>query len=240
MVEMTRPVWFLPPLLLVTSAAAQGLPPHYSVGTAQRGRLAGGGEELPLRGDGYHFETNRGNPRAHYGTPALVGALERASAEVARAHPGSDLAIHDLAFQNGGAIRGHGSHRSGRDVDVAYYALEPDGAPMNPTRSIWFLSHGRARGVEAATAPRIDRARTWLWLRTLLTDDAIEVQYVFMAPALQRLILAHAGDDPTSEVAARVVRTPRGRRVDPHADHFHVRIHCSSADLEHGCVERRR
>ena len=237
MIGMTRRSWMVPTLLLVTSAAAQTTPLHTSVGTTHGGRVAGGGVELPLEGDGYHFETNRGNPRARYGTPALVGALVRASAEVARVHPGSDLAIHDLGFPNGGPIRGHGSHRSGRDVDVAYYALTPDGAPMNPTRSIGFLSHGRARGVPADSAPRIDLERTWLLLRTLLVDEAIGVQYVFMAPWLQRQLLAHAEGDPMSAAAARVLRTPRGRRVDPHADHLHLRIHCPPADLEHGCVE---
>lgn len=60
-----------------------------------------------------------------------------------------------------------------------------------------------------------------------------------MHPALQLVLLNHAraASAPAEFVAAleRVLRTPRGRRVDPHADHFHVRIVCPAADVARGC-----
>lgn len=215
--------------------AQDGAPPGTSVGDVHEGRLVGGGAELPRTGDGFHWVTNRGNPDARYGAPSLVGALVRAARTVAQAHPGSDLAIHDLAQRGGGPIRGHGSHRSGRDVDIAYYATLADGAPMNPTASIWFVGGGRERGAPAATGRRFDATRTWAFLRALLDDDAIRVSHVFMAPHLQRLVLDAAGRD--AHRIRPVLRRPRGRRVDPHADHFHVRIHCPRGDLRYGCVD---
>lgn len=219
--------------LVASSALAQEAPSHTSVGDVHEGRIAGGGAELPLHGEGFHFETNRGNPEARYGVPTLVGALVRAARAVAAAHPGSDLAIHDLALRGGGPIEGHGSHRSGRDVDVAYYALLPDGAPMSPTASIWFASGGLERGRPATTARRFDAVRTGAFLRALLDDRAIRVSHVFMAPHLQALLLRTARRDAAD--LRRVLRRPRGHRVDPHADHFHVRIHCPPSDVRHGC-----
>lgn len=223
-------------LLLCVPVAAQDAPPHTSVGAPRDGRIAGGGVELPTRGPGYHFRTHhqRNNPSAHYGTPPLVGALQRAAAAVAGRWPGSDVAIEDLSFENGGRIRGHGSHRTGRDVDVTYYAMRADGSRIDPTESRWFLRNGRARG---HADERLDAERTWAFLRALLEDDAIRVQYVFMHRALQRRILAVARA-PARARFADVMRTPRGRNVDPHADHFHVRIECPEADVAFGCRDR--
>jgi len=218
-------------------AWAQDVPPHTSVGDTHDGHLTGGGAELPLRGAGFHWETNRDNPDARYGTPALVNALVEAAAAVAEAYPGSDLAIHDLSRPGGGPIEGHGSHRSGRDADVAYYALDAAGERMNPTRSIWFARSGRERGAPRDAAARFDAERTWAFLRALFADEEITVRYVFMAPHLQRRLLAAAGDDPLRRRATRMLRRPRGRRVDPHADHLHVRIDCPEADRAHGCVD---
>jgi penicillin-insensitive murein endopeptidase len=223
-------------LALAAGVSAQELPAHTSVGTPQNGRVAGGGVALAPRGPGYHWVTNRGNAAASFGTPSLVAALARAAAEVARVHPGSDLAIHDLGFESGGRIRGHGSHTSGRDADVAYYATNASGARIDPTTSVWFDPSGRARGVASATAVRFDAARTALFLSTLLEDRSIRVQYVFMHPALQRLVRSAAGRHASQ--LTRVLRTPRGRRVDPHADHLHVRIHCPPADVAYGCADR--
>lgn len=223
--------------LIGAVAIAQDVPPNTSVGDTHDGHIAGGGAELPRRGPGFHFATNRENPEARYGTPALIGALTRAAAAVAEAHPGSDLAIHDVSLRGGGPIQGHGSHRSGRDADVAYYARNPDGAAMNPTRSIWFARSGRERGVRREEAAVFDAARTSVFLLALLRDEAIEVRYVFMAPHLSRRVREAAGDAEEAAALGRVLRRPRGRRVDPHADHLHVRIACPADDVAFGCLE---
>lgn len=213
-----------------------------SVGNTHTGSLVSG-YPLPLRGPGFHFATHRGNPSAHFGTSALVRALMRATASVAASFPGSDLAIEDLSFERGGPIEGHGSHRSGRDADVTYYARHADGRPMNPSRSIWFDSNLRERGVGRSRAARFDPIRTHHLLNVLMHDSSIRVQYIFMAPHLQRALVAEARRADRRRLR-RVLRRPRasrsmrraGIRMDPHADHFHLRIYCPPADIAHGCV----
>ena len=238
-------LWVLASACAVLSASAQtdAIPAHTSIGSAQDGSLAGGGVALPLRGAGFHWLTNRGNPGARFATPSLVAALVRAAADVARAHPGSDLAIHDLSLSGGGSISGHGSHTSGRDVDIAYYARSRDGTRIDPTTSLWFLPTGEARDRPLETAPVFDAERTWRFLATLLGDSEIRVQYVFAHPAIQRFLLAEARRQhsraPLVAAATRVLRTPRGRRMDPHADHFHVRIQCPARDVPYGCRDGR-
>ena len=217
---------------------ADEVPPHTSVGDTHSGHLTDGGAELPLRGPGFHWASNRGNDNARFAVPALVGAIARAADRVRRDHPGSDLEIHDLSLPGGGPIRGHGSHRSGRDADIAYYARNADGSAMNPTQPIWFGARGRERGAPASRARRFDARRTWAFVHTLLRDRTIRVQYVFMHPRLQRRLLAAARGEAAALHA--VLRTPRGRRMDPHADHMHVRIHCPRPDLAHGCADGRR
>ncbi len=220
-------------VLIVASVAAQDVPPRTSVGRPQDGFIAGGGEALPLSGGGYHWESNRGNAHANYGSPLLIAALVRAAAQVAGRHPGSDIAIHDISFENGGRIVGHGSHTSGRDADVAYYAASQDGARINPTESVYFLPDGRARQGGA----HLDAERTTLFLAEMLNDPTIRVQYVFMHRGLQRLVVARARRAHPTAVArlTAVLRPPRGRRVDPHADHLHVRIRCPESDVAFGC-----
>ena len=112
-------------VVMTASASAQDAPPHTSVGSAQRGRLAGGGQELPVTGPGYHFATHRNNPRAHYGTPALVGAIQRAAASVAERWPGSDLAIEDLSVERESPFSvGHGDRAGGLRAPCAVIQLE--------------------------------------------------------------------------------------------------------------------
>ncbi|MGE0787636.1 MAG: penicillin-insensitive murein endopeptidase [Sandaracinaceae bacterium] len=224
-------------LLAVTFAIAQDIPAHTSVGRPQRGRIAGGGIELPVRGDGYHFATHRENPTAHFGTPALVGAIQRATAAVAARMPGADLCVQDLSFERGGTIQGHGSHTSGRDADICYYARREDGTRIDPSEARWFLRTGRARG---APDERFDEERNWLLLTTLLADPEIEVQYFFMHRALQARLLDYGRENDTVErvdAMEAVLRVPHGRNMDPHADHFHIRIRCPEADRAFGCVD---
>ncbi|MFK7989991.1 MAG: penicillin-insensitive murein endopeptidase [Sandaracinaceae bacterium] len=213
-------------------AVAQDEPSEsVSEGTPQRGHLTNAAE-LPLRGHGFHWETQRRNADGRYGTEELVHALVHAAGVVADAHPGSDLLIEDLSRPSGGRIRGHRSHRSGRDADVAYYAERGEGGPLNPSRSLWFTRSLRVRAGRAT----FDAVRTVLLLETLLADRSIEVSHLFMAPHLQRAVLDAASAAHRAQFRD-VLRTPRGRRMDPHADHFHIRIRCPHGDRP-ACVER--
>src|SRR5690606_12139398 len=109
-----------------------------SVGLANDGYLLGG-VPLPDRGPG--FVRGRPGETTRFGTPALVGALGRAAAAVAEAYPGSPpLKVGDLSGPGGGAHPRHGSHRSGRDVDVIFYARDDAG---QATRGRGWLAYDR-------------------------------------------------------------------------------------------------
>ncbi len=58
-----------------------------------------------------------GNGLANWGTSAAIGQIEAAGKVVAAAGYGR-IAIGDVGFEHGGAIRGHTFHRLGLDVDI--------------------------------------------------------------------------------------------------------------------------
>jgi penicillin-insensitive murein endopeptidase len=202
------------------------------------------GVELADVGEG--FVRARPGESTRYGTPALVSALERAAASVARTFPGTpSLRVGDLSAPLGGRHVRHRSHRAGRDVDLIFYASTLDGAPA-PGRG--FVAYDRF-GVGVASeehgggALRFDEERNWHLVRTLLLDAEAEVQWIFVSHGLKARLLAYAAaHEPDSEVlfrAAWVLQQPS--RGAPHDDHFHVRIACrpreSAASFE-ACRDR--
>jgi penicillin-insensitive murein DD-endopeptidase len=105
------------------------LTPHFlgTVGTPSRGVLSAG-VELPTSGRGFRWLDPMGH---HYGIPRLVNTLVNAAAEVERQRPGgAPLMVGDLSKRFGGRIPRHNSHRSGRDVDLLFYAETPAGEPV--------------------------------------------------------------------------------------------------------------
>lgn len=208
-----------------------------SIGPPHAGWLDGGTrlEDVPgvLR-----FASAHGHPEARFGTPTLVAALERAARSVAAAHPGSEAVFSDLSREHGGPMRFHGSHTSGRDADVLYFAVDDAGSPL-PARYVAFDAAGHA----ADGGPeRIDGPRTWAMIAALLEDDAAHVAHVFVAPHVETLLLAagRTAHAPASLLgrARRMLQPPGTSGASPHDEHFHVRIACPASD--HACVDHAR
>ncbi|HSO00103.1 MAG TPA: penicillin-insensitive murein endopeptidase [Candidatus Nanopelagicales bacterium] len=195
--------------------------------------------ELPRQGDGYLLLRSKG---ARWGHPRLITALQRAAAEVHRARPGGPpLLIGDLSAQRGGRIRGHRSHRTGRDVDLLLYALTPDGRPV---RAPGFLRYGRDGLAEAEdqsgriTHYRLDLERNWLLVRALVESPEAAVQWLFIARWLEALITEYArarGEDPELIWHAESVLLQPGDSA-AHDDHFHLRIACTPDEAVAGCT----
>ena len=186
--------------------------PPRSVGAANRGYLVGG---MPMP-DGDHWNV-RNTGRA-WGTPRTIRSLIAGFYHVGEKLPGGSVPmIGDISHPEGGPIRPHKSHRTGRDVDAAYYSL----AEAEP--QFW-----DARSVDH------DVARTWALFRYWIQNDAVE--YIFVDTAIQRSLAdyAHtAGDDPAFiRRALQVEGGPRAiiRHERGHAGHFHVRFRCSVWD----------
>ena len=212
-----------------TAAPGDEGPPSLSVGPPQRGELLGGRELLPR--PGLSLLPNALRRQATWGTPALVGLIERAAAAVANDHPGSTLWVGDLSKQNGGPFAPHASHQSGRDVDLAFYLSTPDGGFADPPQMAAVSGDGRSGGLE------FDLERNWRLVEAMLTDEVAQVQWIFVANHIRAALLDHGRrvGSPLVSRAERVLLEPRDS--SPHADHYHVRIYCGLEDRLNGCLD---
>ncbi|MGB0680584.1 MAG: penicillin-insensitive murein endopeptidase [Polyangiales bacterium] len=209
-----------------------------SLGSPIDGSLQGA-VALPAVGPGFRFNPRR-RAVARFGAVAMVQALMHAAAEVAREHPGGELTINDLGLQHGGPIRQHGSHQSGRDVDVLFYLLGTQGqpipsvgAPLDPRgRGVDFKDLGVARD---DVRVRIDLPRTWAFVAALLQAPQATVQRIFIAEHLRALLLRQAqraGTDKRWRVRFAELTCQPGA---PHDDHMHIRFFCGAHDIRAGC-----
>lgn len=112
-----------PPYTKVLRAQADVKRTSASMGSVGGGELYGGwalAESGP-----YHVIIDRALPRkTRWGTPQLVRLIQDAGRQVARAYPGSKLAVGNLSVEGGGDIKWSRSHNSGRDADLAFYVLD--------------------------------------------------------------------------------------------------------------------
>jgi len=226
---------------VATTAFAQSTnaPPNSSLGSTHDGAINGGGAELPVSGPGYTWQTNRDNPGARFSTPRMIAALRRAAQSVAQLAPSSVVLVFDLSLQGGGAIPGHDSHTSGRDVDVGYYARDGHDAPLNLTEPVRFDASGEGADPVSGAPLRFDAGRTWAFMAAVLSDGNVTVQHIFIAPPLRALVLA-AGRAAHAERAlvtraATLLHPPGNPRSAPHDDHFHIRIVCTRVEAGFGC-----
>lgn len=195
-----------------------------SLGTASRGLLLGG-EHLAIRGE--HFRFYRARDR-RYGIPELTGLVQRVSETLEREFPGTVLLLGDLSGQGGGFISEHHSHRSGRDVDLAFFVTSPSGKSIHGWPLTQFDRFGA--GLREETVCRFDSERNWMLVEALIADDESRVQWIFVSYGLKALLLEwalnHGRDIEIIRRAASILHQPGDSA--PHDDHFHVRIYCPS------------
>lgn len=191
--------------------------------------------ELPREGKG--FVRYRPHGKNHWGRPRLVGALTRIAAEIEDELPGSVLVIGDLAARSGGKIPGHASHRSGRDVDLLFYALTPAGAPQTSPGFIRYEADGLAVVSGSAEYSRLDVERTWLLIKKLVTAPELGVQFLFISKPVEAVLMDYArarGEPLQLQDRAQTMMLQPGDSL-PHDDHLHLRIACSPAEVAGGC-----
>lgn len=218
------------------------LDPHQttSIGSPTHGRLQGS-VPLPLRGRGFVFDPER-DPERRHGTAELVRAIVTAAGRVEDRWPGSTLVVGDLSLPEGGDIEGHGSHRNGRDVDVAFYLLGADGVPR-PSKTIPIEPDGSgvdygdlADGADDDPV-RFDAARTWAFVDGFLSESQARVNRIYLVEHVRSLLLHHArsiGADPgVIERFGHLTCQPSF----PHDDHMHIRLYCSVQDIDAGCED---
>ena len=206
-----------------------------SMGHPARGTLSGA-SALPDRGTG--FVRARPGEGTRFGTEELVGAITRAARSVSRTFGGRvPLVVGDLSSRFGGQHPRHGSHRTGRDADLLFYAKSIDGRAIRG--SGWFAFGRHATAFGHPRAPVIDLPRNWHLVRTLLRDRQARVQWLFCSDDVKTRLLRYAtANEPLAEVIARATWVLHQPSVgNPHRDHFHLRVGCSEAQSALGCID---
>jgi len=152
----------------------------FSVAYTNGGHLRQG---VPLSDRGEGYVRSRPGEETAYGTPALVSLIGRAASAVAQAYPGTmPLRVGDLGYARGGRHPRHGSHRSGRDVDIIFYAVDAQG---RATRGRGWVAYDR---FGAPQGPRrdeemvfFDDARNWELVEHMVMDAETPVQWLFVS-----------------------------------------------------------
>ena len=207
-----------------------------SVGTTDRGYLHDP-VRLADRGDGYHRV--RPGEGTQFGTPTLVGAIERAARQVAEAFPGGHpLRVGDLSMPRGGVHSRHRTHRTGRDADLLFFARDAGGLAGHGDGWLRFDRLGLATLRDRVF--RFDEARNWHLVRTLLMDDQARVKWLFCSNELKARLLRYAARyerSPQAVVRATwVLHQPT--HGETHDDHFHLRVGCGTTERSLGCREQ--
>jgi penicillin-insensitive murein endopeptidase len=162
--------------------------------------------------NGDHWDVMQ--PATAWATRETIDALARAVERLQLEFPGSHkLFIGDIARVGGGHLRPHASHQTGRDVDVSYY--------YRPGYQAWY---------QPASSIALDRARSWAFVRALLTETDVEV--IFIDMRVQRMLYEHAARIGEDRAWLDGIFGFRGRANDPiikhafgHATHMHVRFY---------------
>ncbi len=214
--------------------------PSRSVGTCEDGELIGGVQLSPstvgikllkvVRKRGTNWATARM-------TTFIAKTAQRLHA--AAGHGTIPLRVGNLSQQRGGRIRWSHSHRAGRDVDLAFFAIgKRSGKPRAPDRFLYFNAQGEASSRGHRYLFDIDR--NWRLVKTLLTDNTMHVARIYVAEPLRRLMLDHGREDGDAEWllqrASHVMSEPS--HAGKHNDHMHIRVFCSKAEVLAGCVDQ--
>ena len=134
--------------------------------------------------------------------------------------------VGDLSKQNGGKLKPHKSHQSGRDVDFgfAHTAATAQSAKQHFTR---------------ASRSNLDVEKTWFLVEQLARTGSVQVIYV--DNAVQKLLYQYAAPKLTPEQREYFFSIPRHsnsssallRHWPGHKNHFHVRFKCP--DGQYNC-----
>lgn len=186
---------------------------------------------LARTGDGWKIPATWADRGLNYGTPSMIGLIQRTAKRITTHHPGATLGVADISRRKGGKSEWHKSHTCGRDVDFLFFAVDARGRPLPaPSRMIPF--NARGVGTHRGAEVKFDTARNWALIKALL-QDRVSVEKLFIHDSLKRRLLAHARRRKESPalIARADARMVQPSDAGPHDDHLHVRISLTRADL---------
>lgn len=175
-----------------------------SVGFSEAGRVINA-VQLP-RGDAWVVK----DPANAWGTQETIDALVTVANAVRERRPGiGPMRINDIGKQEGGYLRPHRSHQSGRDVDIGLFYLDGGGA--------YFAGH---------KTRVIDLGANWQLLRAVASMT--DAQVVLIDRKVQKLLYDYAiatGEDRSFVNSIfKAGRDSLVQHAARHRDHFHVRF----------------
>lgn len=178
----------------------------------------------------------------NYTSDEMLELIEHAGAHVAQKFPGSVVPLGNFSHQGGGDIPYSFSHNSGRDADLGFFVLDPNGEPVMPESLVALDANGRAEVVDSRGITRhyiFDAPRNWALVEGLIQADSATLQYIFISNPLKRILLKEARKQGANRAliqkASVLLHQPGGAL--PHDNHFHLRIYCSETDVVSGCVD---
>ncbi|HUJ25507.1 MAG TPA: penicillin-insensitive murein endopeptidase [Myxococcales bacterium] len=148
-----------------------------------------------------------------WGARETVDALETAFRAVHQKFPDSAPArLSHIGAKEGGYLRPHRSHQSGRDADIGFF-YKSDKVPRRGARRDRLM----------------DLPRNWALIRALLTQT--DVQFILVDRGVQKVLREYAvsvGED--REWVASLFAKANGQKpmimhARRHKDHFHVRFY---------------
>lgn len=173
-----------------------------SVGLAEAGRLING---VQLKGSD-HVEVV--TPENAWGTSETIDYLTAVADAVAEAVPGSPpLRVNHIGKREGGYLKPHFSHQSGRDVDLGFYYL-----PGTDLRTLGGKSRIASMDLEA----------NWALVKTLA--EKADVQVVLLDRKVQAALLQYAREQGEDEALLTRIFGGLVQHARRHKDHFHVRF----------------
>lgn len=176
--------------------------------------------------------------KTNFGTKGLVQTLVFAGGALHHRDGDPKLVVGDMSGPRGGRLKGHASHRAGRDADILFFYTTPAGVPVDAPGFVKIGTDGLAEVPGPARFVRLDVARTWALAKALLTSPHADVEWLFVAEWIEAMLLTHAraAGEPDHLLfrAANVMHQPKDSAA--HDDHFHMRIACSDDELMGGCV----
>jgi penicillin-insensitive murein endopeptidase len=223
-------------LLVASISPAQIREGAVSLGQANDGRLLRG-VRLPDRGVGFSSIPAAPDHDARWGTEELVKAVIRIGADLERRAPAATLIVGDLSLPEGGPSPRHESHQAGRDVDLLFYAFNPEGQVVRP-RAVNFDGEGNEvrRPGDGERPPRVfDTGRNWLILRSLIENQEAHLQRVLVSEPLRELLLGWAREQGEPSWIVERAGEVMCSSWSPHSNHFHVRLFCTAEDYGQGC-----
>ena len=191
--------------------------PSQSVGLPHRGKLVD-----PVRLPRHSGYLVRASQRA-YGTDETVRWIQQGFDAVNKRYRyNKRVRVHDISDRDGGRLRDHRSHQSGRDVDISYYQRNCNGRPC---------------AFKKISSSELDVGRMWALLEYWLKNGQIE--NVFIDHRLQKPLYRFARKQgATKAQLERWFQYPRSkgspygviRHFAKHDDHMHVRFVCPQTD----------